>query len=516
MMGVKHCTYVSKVMRRKREFRAKGPACLIFFLLFFLFCCGSASCQTLAVFPLLDLTVGPNGTNPLLTGYIRREAEVRGFELVDEQEIMQFMILHRIRSLGSLTTHQINLAGEELGADLVLQGTVCQLQDNPPTTVSLNLQLIRTTDASLAWARTEGLYYADLLSLLGLSDPKIMDDLYRVFFARLFDDIPSYIQLEGYGEESLDIDTVVLRPAFVRPGEIVDCKIRLFAPRHGAGELPRVVARVGDEEHPLTLDQEGYYYEASWPAQNREGEYSVTLTGTWPSGKSRSSLIGTYSVDTHAPGVSIHVAGKPLNGKTAFNNALVIMPRLINPEPISRWLIQVINQQGEVIVNQGASQHIPWRFTWRGQASNGTLAPDGDYRIFFTVWDRVGWESSAEAEVSYLRMPPEINVDVSRENGAVTVNLQNVMTTPVSFWWMKFFDKTGRQLKLAQGEVLPAAIELQVPPSEEDEESVLEGLLQVCDVMGNKTSMQIKNLLLLEEAGEAGEVNLEMEWVEEF
>ena len=497
---------------------------LVLVAFFLLFWSLNASCRTVAVFPLLDLTIGTNGTNSLLTDSVRREMVARGFEVVDEQEIMQFMILHRIRTLSRLTTHEIILAGEELGADLVLQGTVFQLQEEPPTTVSLNLQLLQTSDASLEWAHTEGLYYTELFSLLGLSDPENMDDIYRILFTRLFEDIPGKTFPAKKDDELLEIENVVLRPENVRPGEIVDCKIRLFSALQDSENIPVIVARVGDDEYPLTLDDEGYYFAASWPAQPKEGDYAVSLTGTWPSGTTRSALVGTYFVDAYEPEITITVHGKELSGKTTFNNTLYILPRLVDPEPISRWEIKVLDQKDEVIVRQGGHNEIPVRLTWAGQTDLATQAPDGDYRILFTVWDRVNLESSTETLVSLLRTPPDISIELTRDNGTVAIDLENSMATPVSYWWMKFFTETGRQFKLAEGETLPTTIEFELPEQEEGElpeqeegrEPVIEGLLYVRDVIGNQMTRKIINLFELELTDEMQEDSLEREWVEEF
>jgi len=477
---------------------------------------GTAFGQTIALFPLLDLTIDPNGFNPKLTDMLRRETQARGFELVEEQDVMRFMVRHRIRNLGRLTSHEITLAGEELEADLVLQGTVCQLKEELPSTVSLSLQLIRTSDARTVWAHSEGLYYAELLTLLGLSDPKVMNDLYRVFFPRLLADMPLQTSGEKGEEDHLDVESVVLWPDYLRPGETVECKIRLYSLPQDPDNLPHIVARVGDREYPMTLDEEEYYFKTSWPAQERAGEYTVTLFGTWPSGRSVSGVIGTYYVDDLDPGVRLNVIGKEVDGTVAFSRKLVMVPRLINPEPISRCQVEVMNEDGEIIVRQESTEDLPERITWWGQSNQGTVPPDGKYKIIFKVWDRVGRESETEAEVLFLRMAPDIKAEAVNNNGTVSVSLANTVTTPVAFWWMKFFDADGRQVKLAQGESLPASIEVEMPPREEDSEAVLEGLVQVRDVVGNQTTMKIKNLLQKEETEDTENVNIEKEWIEEF
>jgi hypothetical protein len=501
--------------RGNRFIPAGGGILILLAVLLFVTWGGSAAARTLAVFPLLDLTVGPNGTNTALTEHVRRESTELGFELVPAEDIMQFMIRHRIRTLGKLSSHEIFLAGDELEADFVLQGTVCQLREQPDATVSLSLQMIRTADQVPVWAHTEGLYYTELLTLLGLNDPQNLDGFYQEFFVRLFRDIPETFLSEKERQEFIDIETVVLRPEYVRPGEEVVCRVRLFDTSRESRSLPQLTARVDGHEYPLALDEEGYYFAGSWPAQERDGEYTVTLAGTWPSGRERSGVIGTYHVDTTPPEIRLTAVGREIEGRTAFNDRLILVPGMVDPEPLTRWDIQVINREGEVLVHQGGARHMPRQITWRGFTNQGILAPDGEYTIVLQAWDRVDRLATAETTVSFLRMPPDITIEVNKNAEGVTVTLGNQVETPIAFWWMKFFDGSGSPVSLAEGDTLPAELEVALPEPDA-EEPVLESYLYAQDIMGNRTTMKIANLLLLEKAEEAGEVNMEAEWVEEF
>lgn len=480
------------------------------------YCCQSATAQTLAFFPLLDLSLGPNGVNYVLSDHVHREVRTLGFEMVSEEEIMQFMIRHRIRQLGQLSSYEVSLAGEELGADFVLQGTVCQLEEGPTATVSLSMQLFRTSDEKMIWAHTEGLYYADLLSLLGISDPQNLGDLYKVFFDKLLADMPHEVDMAQEEKKLLDIDSIVLLPDYATPADTITCKVTLHRPVKGTKELPNIVARIGTREYPLTLDEEGYYFEASWLAADKAGDYTVTLTGTWPSGMTRSGVVGTYYVDDSESGVRLIINGKELEGRPAFNDKLIIIPKLINPEPVTRWQISVIDEEGVVIVRQGASEHIPKSLTWSGKTNLGTVAPDGEYMLRFESWDRAGNLSSYESMVSFRRRPPDIDILVSEEDGNILVELDNLEATPLSFWWMKFFQENGKLLKLAEGVEMPVLIDVAMQNLIEGEAIRLEGLLMVRDIMGNQTTRKIKNLLQMAEVEEIEDINLESEWVEEF
>lgn len=469
---------------------------------------------TIAVFPLLDVTVSSNGVSYVLTDYVRRETADIGFELVSDRDIMQFLIRHRIRALGSLTSHEILAAGRELQADLVLQGTVCQLQQSPDPAVSLSVELIRTSDASVVWANTEALYSSDLTSLLGLQDPENLNDLYAVFFSRLLATMPGGVNPSAGREEVLDIDSVVLLPKHLRPGEKVRCKVRMQTMDLRNTLRPRLTASVAGRDYPFVLDSEGYYFVADWAAQDMAGHYPVTLTAVWPSGRKETAVLGSYNVDDRAPEVALYLRGREVAGKTFFSDKLYIVPTLTDPEPVSRWEVMVVDQDNQVIVRQGAADQLPDRLTWRGRTTLGALAPDGEYTVVFKVWDRTMLSASVEQEVSFRRSPPEINIDLNSEEERITVTLDKEAGMPLSYWWLKVYEQSGRLVKLSEGEHLPATIEFEHTDGEDGER--LEGVLVARDILGNLTRKKIKNLFRLDSEDESGEVEMEKEWLEEF
>ncbi len=488
--------------------------CLITPVLCLFLAAAAAPAATVAVLPLLDVTVSRNGVNHTLTGFVRREVEQRGFTLVPAGRIMEFLVRHRIRTLGRLDSHLVEAAGRELQADLLLQGTVCQLQEGAAPAISLSLELIRTADAATVWANTDALSASDLTSLLGLEDPGNLGDLYGVFFPRLLATMPTRV-LPAAGEHAvLDIDSVILLPRHARPGDEISCRVRIRGMEGRIGNLPRLTAWVGDRGHPLELDREGYYLAARWPAADEPGEYTVSLAGRWPSGRTERAVIGSYVVDDHAPDLQLHLVGRELDGRLFFSDRLLIIPTLTDPEPVSRWEVLVIDRDDEVIVRQGAAQELPRRLTWRGQTTLGTLAPDGEYTVVFRVWDRTGLSSSAAQDVSFRRTPPDVAIDLERKEKAVTVKLDRNSGMPLAYWWMKVFAPDGRLLRLAEGVHLPADFTVELP--EGAKETPLAALLVAADVLGNRTREKIGDLRSAAAGGEEGEMTLEKEWLEEF
>ncbi|WP_456387055.1 hypothetical protein [Desulfolithobacter sp.] len=473
--------------------------------------------QTIALFPLLDLSRGANGVNMELTAQLRRHLEQLDFELVDEETIMRFLVRHRIRTLGRLTSYEISLVRKELKSEFTIIGTVCELKDKPGPAISLSLQMIRTADRTTVWSNVLDLYFADKLTLLGLHDPKAPVDLYEDLFSGLLDSIPVKKLPVVAESRELNMDSVELAPQYARPGEDISCKVKLYRQQVENPVHPVLVARVGDSEYPLLLDEEKYYFTATWPAQREGGRYAVTLDVRWPDGSSQSLLIGSYSVDTDPPEVKLNLVAKKMDGELYFNDKLIIIPKLLHPEPVVRWEIMVLDDQDEVIVLQGASEHIPRRLTWRGKTSLGGMAPDGDYRIVFRVWDRAGRESSDEAWVIYRHQPPDIVLEVTEETGQLLVDVDNLELTPIEYWWMKFFAPDGRLLETIEGEELPTTVVLNLTGKEE-RAGPIECIIMAQDMLGNKTRHRVRDLLQLRPMEEPEDENIEMEteWVEEF
>ncbi len=477
-------------------------------------CVGMVSARSIAFFPLLDLSKDLNGINSKLTGRVYQELVNRGKDLVPPDKIMHFLVRNRIRRLGQLTKYQIVLVGKELGAELLLQGTVCQLNDGEKPELSLNLQLSRTADGQVIWAHTENLSYADCITLFALDEPRSLEDLYRPFFARLLATLPENRAGEATAFDTLDIGKILIQPKYLRWGETVSCRIKMRTPLDKKRDRPKLFIQVGTEELPLVPDKENYYLQTSWTAEQSGGSYPVTLVAHWPSGTVLREGIGSYTVDVRPPGAELHLLGIERDGEILFSKKLVITPKLLEPEPTARWQISVFNEDDEAIVIMGDSGNIPLHLTWKGKTSLGNMAEPGDYLIRFKVWDRAERVSTAEAKVRYMPEPPEIEVEVKREENEVFVDIDNAVETPLNYWWAKFFAEDGHLLKLAQGTELPATVDL---GRMDEPKKKIQCLLVARDILGNQSEQKIPDLFQAKESDKKeDDSSKETEWVEEF
>ncbi len=480
----------------------------------------AAGARSLAVFPLLDITKDANGVNMPLTGYLRRQAGELGETLISAKAIMAFMVRHRIRTLGRLDSQAIAEARQELGADLVLLGTVCQLAraraQAPAAAVSLSLQLIRTSDGRTIWTTTKALSLADLQSLLALAEPKTLPGLLKVYFPALLASFPAKINTTSPAGRRLSLASIVLRPEYVRPGQPLACRVIISATsRIEPGSEASI--RVGGRLYPATLNKEEYGVTATWPAQEKAGTYQVTLVIKQPAGRRETAILGRYHVDSSPPALVLQAVGKKLDGLVTFSRSLALITTMPDPEPIARWAITVFNKNHETIVYQEAAGQVPERINWNGYTSSSLPAPDGDYLVRITAWDRAGLTASAEQQVSLRRTPPKISLKVEKKDRQLRLALADSTATPLSFWWLRVYQDGGRIIKAADGDRFPADVTVDLPKKRAGG-SRFELMLVAGDVLGNRTRRQVPDLLALTAKARVQQKQHETErqWLENF
>ncbi len=471
------------------------------------------SAATVAVFPLLDLSRDANGVNFTLTEALRQKAAEYGFEVLPDNDVMAFMVRHRIRKLGVLNSYEIMNLRRELHADYALLGTVCQLDRKPRAKVSLSLQLIRTRDEEIVWTAMKDLHEKDLISLLGITEPDSLNDLYREYFETLLDAIPTDDASDGGAAAKIGLLSVQLHPNYVKPGQRVGFTARTYSTAPESAP-PTVYLRVGDRKIPLEQDGDLYFLRASWQAQEVSGDYNVRLVAEFASGREQVLDVGRYTVDTVPPGVRVRLGGKVVNGVLTFNRDLVIMPRMTVPELLSRWLITVFDAKDTTMLTFGGAGKLPGRVYWDGTLSEVETAPDGLYRIRVEVWDRAGNSSMDEQEAMLRRTRPIFDVAVTRNEKGLTLALANAIEYPVSFWWVKVYEQNGGLVFTRVGEELPATLEIEYDFAEDN--GKLEMFVAAQDVYGNRRVRKFSNLLNLSEGEDEVRYVQEKDWLENF
>ena len=471
------------------------------------------SARSLAVLPLLDLTQDENGVNFSLTDYLSKKAVEHGFTVLPDSEIMAFLVRHRIRSLGVLTSYQLTSLRQDLKAEYVLLGTVCQLGQKPAAKVSLSLQLIRTADEAVVWSIIKDLHEDDLITLLAISDPQSLNDLYERYFSTLFDTIPPEVKQGAQAAPSVGVLTINLHPEYVKPGERMESEIRFYYSNPGA-KAPAFHLLIDGKEYPVEQDGDAPLLKATWLAQDKNGKYPVDLVSVFPSGERQSHRLGEYTVDGVAPELAVSFQGTTIDGNLYFNKDLGILPRLQVPEVLGRWDISVFDKDKELVLLYDGTGQIPPRILWNGMITESEEAEDGRYLVQVQVWDRAENMARQEGYVNLMRTDPRLKLTVERKEGEIHVQMDNEVQSPIAFWFAKVYEKNGGMLASKVGDTLPATLDfkLKTPDSTEP----LELIFAAQDKYGNRNWQKVDDFLNKEVKKVEKQVVPESQWLENF
>ena len=461
----------------------------------------------IALMPLADLSRGVNSVDLSLTERLHRELEKRGYEMIPEDKVMAFMERHRIRWTGYLDRFHVLELNRELGADLVLLGTVTQW-GGMAQSVGMALYLIKVEGYQLVWSRVVAYSVQDIKRVLGLGEARDLEDLLPRVFDRLLADLPNGVRRYAGRLPVCDVTGVLISPRYARSGEEMSCTVRLKC----MGEEPEYVyLKVDGQEDVIPMVPSGNGFSASWKAPEKEGRFPLNLVMEWDhgSGRKREMFLSSFWVDDEPPRFTLELKkGLKVGKEVVFSHHIVMVPRFIRPEALSRWAIQILDGKGDKVVDEHGEGNLPRVLVWRGQVVGGS-APDGEYTLVLKVWDRAGNMAQASRKVVLRRTPPRVVMEALRDGDRVEVKLKEAdEKVPLSYWRLVVKDLKGDVLKEAEGEKLPFSLEL---PAGVRGELVCN--LEVRDILGNRTRVvnrRVKVLTMREKEKEKGG------WVESF
>ncbi len=467
----------------------------------------TAMAEKIAVFPIEDLSQGPNGVDFALTEYLEKDLEARGLEVASQEAVISFMARNRIRRLGFLNTYHISQVRKELGADLILLGTVSQRSEKPAAVFGMVLYLIRTDDARTVWSQARGLSCNDIRHVLGIAEPRSAEDLWPIAVQDILENWPEDMGLDRDQSAVSEIAQVDLGRRYVSPGKKVTCSLLLRSIEEG--DRPEVTLRVRGKGHLRMRHRGRGLYQASWTASATEGSYPVSLILHWPSGKHKVAFLGIHHVDSNSPALALATRGLRLQGAVAFRDRILIIPRLLEREPVSRWDFSVQDEQGRTILHEDREGNLPKRFVWKGRAGDGSQIGDGNYQVVVKVWDQAGNMAVASEMVAVMRNPPDMVLEAEIRGQGLVLDIRNRGKVPIAFWHMEMWDDDGNLIKTADGETLPAEVDVALP------ESAVECVLTARDILGNQFRREIKDLKLLVSREDVEGIVTE-EWSAEF
>lgn len=494
-----------------------------FRILVFAVCCVllpglAAAGAPVAVFPLQELGEGRNEVNLPFTRVLADYLAESGNDITSLETVIDFMANNRIRTVGRLETFYISKVREDLGAAFVLLGTVTQRKERPQPIMGVTLSLVRTNDARTVWSYADSISTGDERRVLAIGEPQSVADLQLLLLEDVAEHWPWEIINEVQQTGTLSIDSIVLQPTKVRPGDEVHALVRL---RNNlpAGRVPRVFFKADDQLYAATATIDGRSFEATWIAGEKNGRFQVSLVLEWPLyGRTESALLGTYEVDGTPPLLEIDLRGSRLeDGIPVFRSELAIIPKLMVREPLDRWRLSFFSEKGKLTGAVDGKGNMPKRFIWTGRGNFGEIE-DGTYKVELEAWDQAGNSAKASGKAVLDRRLPRVDMALTKSDEGMVVDLEQKGKVPLAYWRMEMWTKEGKLLTQAEGQELPVQIGIDLPAAEQNQE--FQGFLFVEDVLGNRVRKKVKDLLPKVEpeakAKEEKAKGISEKWVNEF
>jgi TolB-like protein len=524
---------VDKQHEHENTWRRKE--CLLLVILLLAVCCTWMPTRVLAgeppvaVFPFQELDQGRNDANLAFTKALAEGLAEKGNEIINSDAVMSFMSNNRIRTVGRLETYRIAQARNELGVDFVLLGTVTQRKEQPEASMGLTLDLVRTSDARTVWSYCTNISTGEDRKPLGIGEPQTTAEIQPLLIADVVEHWPWQL-LHGVRQvRAINIDTAILEPKYLKPGEEVHARVRLHE-NWSARSAPRVFFKAGDQLYPAKVSADGdSTYEGSWVAGKENGRVTVSLVLEWSDyGRTDSALLGNYLVDGTPPVLAVELRRVTMiDGKPVFSRYVKVVPHLLVHKILSRWRLGFYYENGTLVGEMNGLGNLPDGFIWQGTDTEGPVE-DGKYRIDVEVWDRAGNEAEASKWVILNRSKPQVDLAVAHTDKGMVVGLKNDGKIPLASWRMEMWTKDGRLLQTTGGKQLPAKFDIKLAESEGEND--LRGTVVFRDVLGNLVKKKVQDLLpdLIKEAkqkalakakaeAEKKEASgLSKKWVDEF
>ena len=273
----------------------------------------SAASAPVAVFPLLNISQGPNGIDIPFSTYLIDRLEEHGVAISPLDTVISFMAHNRIRNAGQLESYHVRQLQEELGAAFVLLGSVVQSKEKPTLSFGVTLTLVRTNDARTIWSYVGALSRADIRKPLGIGEASSESALQVLLADDLLANWPAEVVSQEQ-QSTATIDSMVLTPDVAKPGGEVHATVRLrnLWPER---RTPRVFFKADDQIHATTFTPASNSYEATWIAGETDGRFPVSLLLEWPLyGRTETLPLGSYLVDGVPPLVALDLKGEALPG----------------------------------------------------------------------------------------------------------------------------------------------------------------------------------------------------------
>ncbi|OAG27708.1 hypothetical protein [Thermodesulfatator autotrophicus] len=492
--------------------------CFFLFVFIFLSFLGVSNANSkIVVLPFEDLSEDINGINFEIPTLIAESLKENNIVTISPKEVLPFLAKNRIRWVGWLDRITAIKLAKKYQASLIMVGTITEINKNGSTSsLGITVQLIRPKDYSIVWSKTIISSSEEEISFLDL---KTMD-YYAVkqeVIRTLISSLPVNVKRSIYEPPEVQISEVFVSPRKIKGNEIITCAVRLDL----SGPLPQKVYFLWKNKK-IEAQKKDSLYIARWNAPEKEGRYFINLELYWPNlGLKKKMFLSDFRVDNTPPDIGLKILkGKNINGKLVFNKYIYCIASLKRPEPIARWLFEVVDKKSQkVLFKEDRPGPLPKKFVWKGKDNQGYLLPSGPYIIRLKVWDLAGNIGQVQKEVLFVRNAPQINLLAEKRNNNkidIKLSLSNHLL-PIDYIKLEIWDEEGNLLK----EVSITGKEIEINKNiflQMKKNKKVYYSLEVRDIVGNKRT--IKNFPLSTILIQAKKENKKKEkksiWIEDF
>jgi hypothetical protein len=449
---------------------------------------------SIAVFPLQDLSDGRNDVNLPLSRVLADYLVQNGNEIIDSDTVIAFMANYRIRKVGQLGSFNTFLLRDELRAGFVLLGTILQRKERPDPTMSIALSLVRTSDARTVWSYAGSVTTAEERKALGIGEPLSTDELQYLLLDEMFENWPWRRINEVQEVGAVNLDTVKLGPAYVRPGGEIHCRVNL-GESWPAKRAPRIFFKVDDQIYPAIVSDDGKKLEATWVAGEENGSFKVLLLFEWAQyGRTETLMLGSYVIDGTLPLFEIELrGGKLYEGRPVFNRKVVLVPEMIVPKALNRWHLAIDYHlpEGDLvrIGDMNGKGNFPSSFVWEGRGSYG----DGTYEFVVEAWDQAGNSAKVNKLAEYSSSLPRVDLALTKKEDQMVVDVEYASKVPLRYWRLEMWTKEGRLITEAEGSELPVQVGFKTPVTGSEQE--ITGFVFLEDALGKRSKVNVQELL---------------------
>jgi hypothetical protein len=437
-----------------------------------------------------------------------------GATLVPEADVLSFMAGNRLRGAGYVDSFTVKQMGRDLHCSLVLLGTITELEGADPA-LGLTLMAFDAESGRLVWAKTSATSLGEQVTVLGVGQPEQVDELKAGLFDDLLGSLRKKVSTRIMPLNRLyQLAGVQISPAYAKGGSEVEGVVRIrFLDAHPA----RI--SIETEHGPVNLyrDTAGDSYRGRWRAPLQEGNYSVSLGLEWGRNRSveRVENVASYMVINESPQLSLEIKKGIQTGEViAFRDHLLILPRLARSKPMTRWLLEIKNEDGEILVREEHEGNLPERMVWEGRDGSRRKMANGTYEIVLHAWDLAGNHTVDARMVALQSSALPVTVATFNENGKTFLKIEtsDAKGFPLSSWSLDATSLQGEALVKIEGTDLPAMIEL---PPLEGEDSILYNF-EGADFLGNRLRMNKKQVDLFCAEAKPAEGASAKSWVTDF